>query len=86
MILNKVSPFHNPDDEPIKEEIVIFPLSDNTDRVASDYRDHLYASVIQLARAQKLLQKQADVLLQEERTRTENLLQLGQLNEEQEAI
>ena len=75
--------FHNPDDEPIKEEVVVFPLSDDTDRVASDYRDHLYASVIQLARAQKLLQKQADVVLQEEKLRMEKLMMLGQLEDEQ---
>ena len=54
--------FHNPDDEPVADHPAVLPLDDAVVHYTADYRDQIYASVIQLPRAQKMLKKGADYL------------------------
>lgn len=53
------NPFHNPDDEPSLQHTVVLPLPDTKRFTVSEYRDQIYADVIQLNRAKRRLAEQA---------------------------
>ena len=57
-----LSQFHNPDDEPTAAHVAALPLDDSVVQFTSDYRDQIYASVLQLPRAQQILRNGADYL------------------------
>lgn len=54
-----MAPFHNPDDEPDLGRTVILALPDVERATISDYRDHIYANVIQIKRAKRRLAEAA---------------------------
>ncbi len=70
-----VSAYHNPDDEPRFREPLELPLADDCLFTVNDYRDRIYADVLQIPRAVTRVadkevelhqQRVADKLLQEE--------------------